>query len=439
MENEDKKYLISGELGFSDEILEENIGVIKFDITDIHYWKNPKTDEWNSSIIVDGKKARLRAGIIIVKDKTHILLGEEEGEPGVFSLPGGGLDKGETPLEAAIREAKEEVHIIVTNAKETGLDYCVKHDDALPWVKENIPEEEWWYHYYTCLCIGDFADYYHGKIKSINNDPKLLTTSKFYEISAVIDKPSFKPEWKNALIKFGYLKEERIDEKITIHKTLNPKIWDENNNLLEDVEYIIYDIVDEFKTQLEEDNIDLDIVDIYILGSNANYNYTDESDLDVHIIADESFDCESEHLQIIYNAYKSLFNSKYDITIKGIDVELYVENEAKMTNVSTGIYSMNKGWIKEPSQYIIPDIDEAKFEKAVAEWEKRYLQVMKEPTVEKVDEYIDSIYDLRIASVKKDGEFGFGNLVFKEIRRLKYLENLKKIKLELKSEELSLK
>lgn len=233
--------------------------------------------------------------------------------------------------------------------------------------------------------------------------------------------------------------DESIDEKIEVHKTLNPKIWDENNNLLEDVEYIIYDIVDEFKTQLEKDNIDLDIVDIYILGSNANYNYTDESDLDIHIIADDSFDCESKHLQIIYNAYKSLFNSKYDITIKGIDVELYVENASKMTNVSTGIYSMKKGWIKEPSQYTIPDIDEAKFEKAVAEWEKRYLQVMKDPTVEKVDEYIDSIYDLRIASVKKDGEFGFGNLVFKEIRRLKYLENLKKIKLELKSEELSLK
>ena len=209
--DENKLSKILGE--YKKRILEK-LNESKINLKNIHYWKNPETDEWNPSIIVSGKKARLRAGIMIIKDKNQILIGEEEQEPGVFSLPGGAIDKGETPVEAAVREAKEEVNIIVANAKETGYDYCVKHDDALPWVKENVPEEEWWYHYYTCLCIGEFDGYYDGEVDSIDRDPILLGTSKFIPIEEAIKDPSFKPEWKKALIKFGYLEDKKVEEDL---------------------------------------------------------------------------------------------------------------------------------------------------------------------------------------------------------------------------------
>jgi len=411
---------------------------LKSVVKDIHYWVNPETGEFNPSILIDGKKARLRAGIIIIKDKNQILLGQEEDDPEVFSLPGGAINKDETTVEAAVGEAKEEVNILVANAKETGFNYCVKHDDALPWVKENVPEEEWWYHYYTCLCIGEFDGYFDGKVDSIDKDIALLGTSKFYNIENVVDDLSFKTEWKKALIKFGYLEENKIEEEVEIHKELNPKIWDKNNELLEDVESKIYDIVDEFKKQLKKDNVKLDIADIYILGSNANYNYTDTSDLDVHIIANESFDCDEKHLPLIYNVYKSLFNLKYDISINGINVEIYVENVDDFQNVSTAIYSIKKGWIKEPSQENIPQIDEDKLEKMVAEWEDKYLKLIAIPTIKNIEDYINDLYDERRKSIKNDGEFGLGNLMFKEIRRLKYLENLKKLRTDLKNKELSL-
>ena len=105
--------------------------------------------------------------------------------------------------------------------------------------------------------------------------------------------------------------------------------------------------------------------------------------------SDESFDCSEKHLQIIYNAYKALFNSKYDITIKGIDVEIYVENITDKSNASTGVYSLKKGWLKEPSHYSIPDIDEDKLEKSVAEWEDKYLELLRNPTPEKIESYIE--------------------------------------------------
>ena len=117
-----------------------------------------------------------------------------------------------------------------------------------------------------------------------------------------------------------------IREAIEVHDSLNPKLWDAENNLKEDVKSKIILIVDEFVKHLKADNLELKVYDIWLLGSNANYNYNEDSDLDVHIIADESFDCSEKHLEIIYNAYKALFNNRYEITIRGINVEIYVEN-----------------------------------------------------------------------------------------------------------------
>lgn len=97
---------------------------------------------------------------------------------------------------------------------------------------------------------------------------------------------------------------EDLDEAIETHEQLNPKIWNEDKEIIPEVKSKIIQIVDEFRKLLALDEVELKVEDIYLLGSNANYNYNENSDLDVHIIADESFDCSNEHLPIIYNAYK---------------------------------------------------------------------------------------------------------------------------------------
>ena len=62
----------------------------------------------------------------------------------------------------------------------------------------------------------------------------------------------------------------------------------------------------------------------------------------------------------------------------------------------------------------------------------------KKITSEDINDFIEDIYDLRKESMEKEGEYGLGNLVFKEMRNLGYLDHLKELKNELKSEELSL-
>lgn len=230
-----------------------------------------------------------------------------------------------------------------------------------------------------------------------------------------------------------------LDEAIANHSRLNPKLWNDDNSLKDDVAEKVESIVNYFKNLLKDDGIELVISDIYILGSNANYNYTETSDLDIHIIADESSDCLKKHLPIIYNCYKTLFNDKYDISIKGINAEIYVENKDQLSNVATGVYSLSKGWIKKPSkEYATPKIDDVIFSREVNKWERRYFAVAMNPTLDAIDKYMDDIYDIRTESLMNDGEFGFGNLVFKEIRKLGYLSDLKDIKSDLISKELSL-
>lgn len=174
---------------------------------DIHFWKNPKDGNDNASVIFNEKFSRLRAGIIVMKGN-KILLGEESDERGEFSLPGGSINKGESIIDAAKRECQEEVGITCKNIEETGIDYCECHEEVKDWVKENVPEEEWWYNYYTCLCIGEYDKPYKGDINNVDLDPSMKKSSQFYNLEDVIDDKSFKYAWKLALYEYGYLDEE---------------------------------------------------------------------------------------------------------------------------------------------------------------------------------------------------------------------------------------
>lgn len=138
---------------------------------------------------------------------------------------------------------------------------------------------------------------------------------------------------------------------------------------------------------------------------------------------------------------------------KGLNDSLNVSQEGdskKSSGVkSNGIYSvLNNKWIKAPTQASIPDIDKEEFEKLFKGWEDKYFDLLEElessgaskdkPKSELVNDFIEDIYELRKSSIDKEGEYGLKNLVFKEFRNLGYLDNLKDLKNELKSKELSL-
>ena len=119
---------------------------------------------------------------------------------------------------------------------------------------------------------------------------------------------------------------ESLEEDIEKHDTLNPLLFDENDELKPEIKEAIEKIVNQFVEDLKVDGVKIDVKDVILVGSNVSYNYTKDSDLDIHIIVDkDTLDCDPELYTLLYGVYRSLFNKNYDITIKGIPVEIYVE------------------------------------------------------------------------------------------------------------------
>ena len=170
-----------------------------------------------------------------------------------------------------------------------------------------------------------------------------------------------------------------------------------------------------------------------MVGSNAAYNYTKDSDIDIHIIVDMEVSANPYLLKLLYDYVKSNFNDKYDIMVKGHEVELYLE-DIKTSAVTNGIYSLKQDkWIKVPTKqedknYNIEDTELYRF------IYDKYDNLKDEDA----EEFIDDLYLLRKESLAADGEFGEGNLIFKEFRNKGYLDDLKNRKYKYKSQELTL-
>lgn len=233
--------------------------------------------------------------------------------------------------------------------------------------------------------------------------------------------------------------DKKMNEAFETHNKLNPRLFNNSTKKMRgEVRERLIEIADKFVDSLKEDGVPLKVYDYWVLGSNAAYNYTPKSDIDTHIIVNmEDVDVAPEVLTILYNYAKSKFNDDYDITIRGQEVELYIE-DINTSAISNGVYSLKRNiWIKEPepmeeSSIDITDEDEYK------EWELRFNNTIESGDIEKLQSFVDDIYILRKDSLAKDGEFGLGNLIFKEMRNQDKLQQIKdKIK-ELESKELTL-
>lgn len=225
-----------------------------------------------------------------------------------------------------------------------------------------------------------------------------------------------------------------LEEAIEVHDDLNPKLWNTDMTLKEEVLFKLKEISDEFINYIE---IPLNIVDIEIVGSNASFNYNSKSDIDLHIIVNFALSyIEPAILQQLYNSKKNSFNSNYDLTIKGLPVELYVE-DVMSGNATNGRYSILKQeWIKIPIPitYDIPDIS-----KELSEYEEKCDKALKSNDAEEIQDLINEIYMMRKLALAEDGEASIGNLVFKELRGEDYLNKLREKYYELRSDDLSIK
>lgn len=118
-----------------------------------------------------------------------------------------------------------------------------------------------------------------------------------------------------------------LDENFQIHTSLNSKLFDIDDNIMfAEVRERLIEIADLFVQNIKENDIPIKVYDYWLVGSNAAYNYTPESDIDIHIIVDTNIVTDVTILRMLYDYVKSSYSQKYNIKVKGHEVELYLED-----------------------------------------------------------------------------------------------------------------
>lgn len=249
------------------------------------------------------------------------------------------------------------------------------------------------------------------------------------------------------------LEDQELDSKIVqsfnLKNFLSPDIFevvgDKNYKMKSDVRDRLLSIADAFISSMDNDFF---IYDVLLVGSTANYNWSEYSDIDLHILIDfsEIFDNNSDEmikmLVDYFDSKKHVWNLNHDIKLKNYDVEVYVQNIGEK-NVSAGVYSiLNNEWIVKPKKHKMTIDKEKIFEKA-----NLYSDII-EDLAGQANDGIDITDDIiavrqklkkfRQSGLQSGGEYSYENLVFKLLRRNGVIDKLMKLKKQVIDKKLSL-
>lgn len=216
------------------------------------------------------------------------------------------------------------------------------------------------------------------------------------------------------------------------HDELNPLLWD-NKHLNTEVRYKLLSIAHHFAKFLNVPRLQLR--DITISGSNAAYGYSESSDIDLHLVVDMPAD--KPELEELYTAKKNQYNFTYDIKVKGIDVELYVQ-DVRQQHHSAGIYSiLNDQWLVKP-KHQPPNIEDREVKSKARNYSAKINAAMRSNDLNTCKETMADIRRLRQAGLAKGGEYSVENLAFKLLRSRGKIDKFMRYINKLQSAELSL-
>jgi hypothetical protein len=217
---------------------------------------------------------------------------------------------------------------------------------------------------------------------------------------------------------------KKILDSFSVKETLNPKIWENPDDASKSVmkpkvRKALMKIAEKFVEFLGED---IFVDNIHLTGSLSNYNWSEFSDFDLHIVIDfNQFGKQSELYKELFNLKKQVFNDKHNIKIFGYDVELYAE-DSKEPHYSSGVYSiMNNEWISNPKKFK-ENVDRSVLESKIKTWvEKIETAIEEEKDLEGLRK---KLKEYRQCGLEKDGELAYENLVFKFLRRSGHIQKL---------------
>lgn len=241
--------------------------------------------------------------------------------------------------------------------------------------------------------------------------------------------------WK-AFFQERYDPENMDISTFKFQKELHPKIWMRRGQIDPEIKERLLKIANDFFKSLSLPNVG--VSDITFTGSLANYNWSNYSDIDLHILVDfNQVDDNTKLVKDFFNSKKADWNSIHDIEIFGFEVEVYVQ-DTNEPHVSTGVYSLMKNqWLTKPDPRQ-PDIDwqQVKVKAAtlvdqIDRAEEQYYVDDFESAFAIASQLRDKAKKLRSCGLESDaGQNSVENLAFKVLRRNGYLSKLLNLRID---------
>jgi hypothetical protein len=206
------------------------------------------------------------------------------------------------------------------------------------------------------------------------------------------------------------------------NNTLNPELWTSENTLYPNIRNALLKIAYDFYADVK---LTVPVEDVYILGSSANYNWSEMSDIDLHVLIDfKKINPDTNLDKQLVDALKSNWNKNHNITIKNRKVELYIQDISE-NNRSTGVYSVLKNtWIKVPNQAKIV-LDTKLIQQKYNNLVLQINNAIHSNDLVLLKNVLKVVYNIREVGLSSTGEYSVENIVFKILRSRGYLDLLK--------------
>lgn len=201
------------------------------------------------------------------------------------------------------------------------------------------------------------------------------------------------------------------------HDELNPKLW-VDDKLKPEITQRLLEIAEAWRefSKIPQESIE----DIILTGGNVNFNYTELSDLDLHLVCDMTkMPVRNEEIMtdIIFSK-KALWKNKHpDIRIYGYEVELFAQDVHKAFPVHQGVYSvLHDQWLVKPEHLGLSFHDDFALADKADSYHRQIKDLLAKGDTDGLRAMKEKIHGGRAAAIAAGGEFAFDNLVFKELR-----------------------
>jgi len=220
--------------------------------------------------------------------------------------------------------------------------------------------------------------------------------------------------------------DEVVFDSQIVKSELCPRLWNKNEELKDEVHVKLLELGKRFSKFIGVENPE----DILFTGSLCNFNYHENSDVDIHVLVDFAKYGDPERMRDFYASKKFAFNEfRKGTKVRSFSIECYTQDlPCREPHHPSGLYSLlHKQWIIKPER-IDPKIDEQKVRKLLSVFINAINRVEEiednQLRLEKAIELKNNLVLIRRKSVRTGGEYSSGNLCFKELRKQGYIDRL---------------